>query len=215
MTTIRFSSARAPVVMVRPRWAWLGLGALLLALGGCASRQSVVLVPDPAGHVGTAEVSTAAGRQVLQKAGDMTQISRPEAAPSAITTAQADFITATFGEVLAIEPAPARVFTLLFESGAAQLRPDALAQLDEIANTAKRQGTVRVSISGHSDATGSVQLNDALSRQRAEQVRGLLLERGVAARLVDVSSHGKGNPLVPTPDGVPEPRNRRVMVIVR
>jgi len=204
-------------VIVRPRWALLGCGAVLLALGGCAARpsSSVVLVPDPLGHVGTAEVSTAAGRQTLQKAGDMTQISGSSAAPSAITQAQADFITATFGEVLAIEPMPAKVFTLLFESGAVQLRPDAMAQLDAIASAAQRQGTVRVSISGHSDATGSVQFNDVLSRQRAEQVQALLLKRGVAARLIDVSSHGKGNPLIPTPDGVPEPRNRRVMVVVR
>ena len=120
-----------------------------------------------------------------------------------------------FGEVLAIEPAPAKVFTLLFESGTAQLRPDALAQLEAIVNAATQKGTVRVSISGHSDATGSAQLNDTLSRQRAEQVQALLLERGVAAQLLDVSSHGKNNPLVPTPDGVAEPRNRRVMVVVR
>ena len=200
---------------LRPRWALYGMAAVLLALGGCA-RQSVVLVPDADGHVGTAEVRTAAGQQVLQKANDMTQIGAGTgAAPSALTTAQADFITATFGEVLAIEPAPAKVFTLLFESGTAQLRPDALAQLEDIAKAATQKGTVRVSISGHSDATGSVQLNDALSHQRAAQVQALLLERGVAARLMDVSSHGKNNPLVPTPDGVPEPRNRRVMVVVR
>ena len=87
--------------------------------------------------------------------------------------------------------------------------------LDDIAAASKRPGVVRVSISGHSDATGSVQLNDALSRQRADRVRTLLLERGVPARLIDVSSHGKGNPLITTPDGVPEPRNRRVMVVVR
>ena len=104
----RLSSVR------RSGGVWLGLGALLLLLGGCAAHQSVVLVPDPAGHVGIAEVRTAAGRQTLQKAGDMTQIRNASAAPSAITTAQADFITATFGEVLAIEPAPARVTTLLF-----------------------------------------------------------------------------------------------------
>ena len=215
MTTVCLRFAHTMAATSRPRWAVLGMGAVLLALGGCAARQSVVLVPDPSGHVGMAEVSTAAGRQTLQKAGDMTQIGRLDAPPSAITTAQANFITATFGEVLAIEPAPAQVFTLLFESGAARLRPDALAQLDAIAEAAKRQGAVRVSISGHSDATGSVQLNDALSRERAQQVQALLLKRGVAARLIDVSSHGKGNPLVPTPDGMPEPRNRRVMVVVR
>lgn len=205
----RPSSAR------RTGGAWLGLGAVLLVLSGCAARQSVVLVPDPAGHVGTAEVSTAAGRQTLQKAGDMTQIGKASAPPTAITKAQADFITATFGEALAIEPMPAQITTLLFESGATDLSTDTLALLDGIVTASKRQGVVRVSISGHSDATGTVQLNNEISYQRAERVRALLLERGVPARLMDVSSHGKGNPLVPTADGVSEPRNRRVMVVVR
>lgn len=194
--------------------AWLGLGALLLVLGGCAARQSVVLVPDPSGHVGMAEVSTATGRQTLQKAGDMTQVGKASAPPSTITTAQADFITATFGEALAIEPAPAQVTTLLFESGATDLSAEALALLEGIVSASKRQGVVRVSISGHSDATGSMQINNAISLQRAERVRTLLLEHGVPARLMDVSSHGKGNPLIATADGVSEPRNRRVMVVV-
>lgn len=197
---------------------FLWAGSLLLALGGCTApppRHSVVLVPDPAGHVGTAEVRTAAGAQLLQKSGDMTRTKGASAAPSVLTTADAAFIHTTFGEALATEPPPAQVFTLLFEPNAAILRATSLGQLDEIATASQRRMAVRVSISGHTDATGSDKLNDELARARAEQVRAQLLQRGVNPALISVSSHGKGNPLIPTPNGVPEPRNRRVVVIVR
>lgn len=193
----------------------LWAGVLLWALAGCAARESIVLVPDPAGHVGTAEIRTTAGAQLLQKSGDMTRTKGASAVPTAITTADADFIQTTFGEALALEPPPAQIFTLLFEPNAAVLRAASLGQLDEIATASQRRMAVRVSISGHTDATGSDKLNDELARARAEQVRAQLLQRGVNAALISVSSHGKGNPLIPTPNGVPEPRNRRVVVIVR
>lgn len=197
------------------RWGlWLA-ASLLLALGGCAARQSVVLVPDPAGHVGVVEVRTAAGTQTLQKSGDMTQTKGASAAPTAITTADPAFISTTFGPALAVEPPPAQTFTLLFENGSAVLRAASLGQLDEIATASQRRMAVRVSISGHTDATGSDKLNDELARARAEEVRQQLLQRRVNPALISVSSHGKGNPLIPTPDGVAEPRNRRVVVIVR
>lgn len=201
------------------RWKpWLA-GCLALALGGCAApppRQSIVLVPDPGGHVGAAEVRTQAGAQVrLQKSGDMTRLQGSAAAPSAPATADAAFVSATFGEALSAEPPPAQTFTLLFENGSSVLRADSLGRLDEIAAASQRRMAVRVTISGHTDAVGSDRLNDALARARAEEVKQQLLQRRVPAALISTSSHGKGNPLIATPDGVAEPRNRRVVVIVR
>lgn len=200
---------------------WLA-GCLLLALVGCAApppaprpHQSIVLVPDPAGHVGTAEVRTTVGAQTLQKSGDMTHTQGASAAPSALSTADATLIHTTFGEALAVEPPPAQIFNLLFENNAAVLRPASIGQLDDIATASRKPMTVRVSISGHADATGSTKLNDELAYARAEEVKRQLLQRKVNPELISVSSHGKGNPLIPTPDGVAEPRNRRVMVIVR
>ncbi len=38
---------------------------------------------------------------------------------------------------------------------------------------------------------------------------------GVDPKGIRTTSHGEGNPLIPTKDNVAEPRNRRVEVIVR
>ncbi len=188
-------------------------GLMLLTLAGCA-RESVILVPDAAGHVGKAEVVTRGGKQVLEKSGDMTRMSGENAPPSAVATADTAFIKATFAEALAIEPPPAETFTLYFETGATVLTPDSQKLAAAIAPSVQRRAAISVSISGHTDATGSDTLNNVLSLERAQTIKAMLVEQGVKPELISVTSHGRGNPAVPTPEGVPEPRNRRVVVIV-
>ena len=46
-------------------------------------------------------------------------------------------------------------------------------------------------------------------------MRDILIGLGVGPDIIRIFSHGEGNPLIPTPDDVPEPRNRRVEVLVR
>jgi len=186
---------------------------MLITLAGC-NRQSIVLVPDQNGHVGKAEVRTTAGIQTLENANDMTRTRGNANPPTAVTKADPAFIETTFKEVLAVEPPPAKRFTLMFTTGNADLVADSMQDIPDIIAAIKERSAISVSISGHTDATGSDQLNDALSLERARRVESLLVQQGVEPGLITVSSHGKGNPLIPTPDGVPEPRNRRVVVII-
>jgi outer membrane protein OmpA-like peptidoglycan-associated protein len=46
-------------------------------------------------------------------------------------------------------------------------------------------------------------------------VRAILVQAGLAASTVVVSSHGEADLVVKTRDNVPEPRNRRVEITVR
>jgi outer membrane protein OmpA-like peptidoglycan-associated protein len=74
---------------------------------------------------------------------------------------------------------------------------------------------VDISVVGHTDTVGDKRYNYQLSLKRAMTVSALLTAKGVAPSIIDTASHGKDNPLVPTGDQVPEPRNRRVEVTVR
>ena len=203
-----------PAKTLRQLVGCLLLGMVVL-LAGCGTRHTVVLVPDRDGTVGKAEVITAGGRQLLDKANSMTTVAGTAAAPTAVQPVAPAYISATFGEALAIQAQPSDRFILFFKTGTAILTPASLRDIPRIITTIGRRAVVEVAVSGHTDAVGSVQLNDRLARDRAERIRDILLQRGVSPRLISVSSHGKGNPLVPTPDGVAEPRNRRVEVIVR
>jgi outer membrane protein OmpA-like peptidoglycan-associated protein len=72
-----------------------------------------------------------------------------------------------------------------------------------------------VLVVGHTDAVGGDQYNDALSRQRADVIRAGLIQNGIAPENILAVGRGKRELLVPTPDGVAEPRNRRVEIVVR
>ena len=68
---------------------------------------------------------------------------------------------------------------------------------------------------GHTDRVGSVESNDKLSLQRANAIAALLRSAGLPAELVTAVGRGERQPLVPTPDEVAEPRNRRAEIIIR
>jgi outer membrane protein OmpA-like peptidoglycan-associated protein len=156
-------------------------------------------------------VATGGGKQVLTKPSDMTRVGGRTDPPSAVTTADPSYIAATFREALAAEPVPPEKYVLYFEAGTTTLDARSQPVIPGIAAAARRRAAISIAISGHTDATGADQVNERLALARADRVKALRLAPGP----MSVSSHGKGNPAVPTPDGVSEPRNRRVEVVVQ
>jgi outer membrane protein OmpA-like peptidoglycan-associated protein len=192
------------------------LGVTLFFMLGCSRIHTVVvLMPDPDGHVGTAEVLTQGGTQRLEMSHAMTTVTRSSCAPAPVSLASAQFIAATFGAALAGEPPPAEKFILYFHTSTTELVSESRATLATLLAVIKERGPGTIRISGHADSSGSAQMNECLARDRAVAIKELLLQQGIAGDRLTVSSHGKGYPLVPTADGVSDPRNRRVEVTVR
>jgi outer membrane protein OmpA-like peptidoglycan-associated protein len=54
----------------------------------------------------------------------------------------------------------------------------------------------------------------ALSLRRANAVKDALVREGVPAAAITATGVGKAGLLVPTPDGVREPQNRRVEIVI-
>lgn len=69
-----------------------------------------------------------------------------------------------------------------------------------------------IAVAGHTDTSGSAAYNLGLSARRAEAVRQALVAGGVPADAIMTDSFGESDPLVPTPDGVREPSNRRAEI---
>ncbi len=72
-----------------------------------------------------------------------------------------------------------------------------------------------VAIVGHTDTMGNADTNVALGLKRATSVQRLLVDAGLDPAIIEVRSHGEVDQAVKTPDNTPEPRNRRVEIVVR
>lgn len=189
---------------------------LCLTFAGCAAKGTmVVLIEDPDGSVGQVEVSTAAGAQRLSTAGQSTSVKDSSTAPGPLRTLDQATIEKDFGQALQARPQPPETFLLYFEYGRTELTAESKPDPATILETILRRNSHDVRINGHSDTVGTREDNARLSLERAKGARDILVNKGVDPSIIQIFSHGEGNPLIPTPDETPEPRNRRVEVLVR
>jgi outer membrane protein OmpA-like peptidoglycan-associated protein len=198
------------------RLTMLGLILVLLVLAaGCSPGSVVVLMPNPDGKVGQVSVSNQGGSQVLTKAGQATFVRDAQTAPQAPVVMKQAEIDKRFGTALAARPSPPVGFILYFRSDSTKLVKGSKALLPKIISMIKSRESVDISVVGHCDTVGDDAYNLRLSRRRAVVVAKILIKNGVDPEALEITSHGKRRPLIPTGDNVREPRNRRVEVTVR
>jgi OmpA family len=111
-------------------------------------------------------------------------------------------------------PTESEQFLVFFNTGEAALTPEGARVVAEAADAYKARGVARIVVTGHTDTTGSAEYNLELSLRRAEVVTEELMRRGVPEADITTLGRGEEDLLVPTADGVSEPRNRRVEIMV-
>ncbi len=112
-------------------------------------------------------------------------------------------------------PPPVRNFLVFFDFDKATLTPRALDIVKEAAKVAKAGQNAKVTCTGHTDTVGPARYNMALSLRRASTVKDALVREGIPATSISVVGRGEESLLVPTPQGVREPQNRRVEILVQ
>jgi outer membrane protein OmpA-like peptidoglycan-associated protein len=189
--------------------------ALLLGLTGCGLPANVVvLLPDENGAVGKAAVH--AGNSSAELVKPLAAVDAGSGASlQNVFTARRSDIDSEFAGVLSATPRAPLVYILYFQTGLVELDPQSRGDLTAAIVAAKGAANVDISVAGHADATGRDAYNSALSLKRAQIVRDALVAAGVPSEVIEIAYHGANNPLVPTPRGVPELRNRRVEVTIR
>ncbi|HEY1867623.1 MAG TPA: OmpA family protein, partial [Candidatus Cybelea sp.] len=101
-----------------------------------------------------------------------------------------------------------------FETGAAVLNESARENLAKFSGVVASYPTMRFNIEGHTDNTGSVATNNALSLQRAMSVRDYLIGRGVSAASINVAGLGSSMPIGDNATVESRARNRRVEIVL-
>ncbi|HLZ77512.1 OmpA family protein [Phenylobacterium sp.] len=198
---------RAPKILVA--------GAMVLgvvSLGGCATKK---FVNEQVGQVSTrvddvnnkvADVNAKVGEHDTHLATlDQNTKDALERATAAGKLAEGKFL---YQEVLTDD-------SMKFGVAQAKLSPEAQARLDAFVDKLKSDNrNVYVEIQGHTDATGSKEVNYKLGEERAEAVRRYLNEHGVALNRISTISYGADDPVAPNNKRDGRKQNRRVVLIV-
>jgi outer membrane protein OmpA-like peptidoglycan-associated protein len=208
-----------------PMQGGLSIGILgLMLLGSCALQPSrntdsivtlVVLPKAPDGHVGAVMVRPLDGGKAVLV--DKAYVEASLADTRTVRTAPVDRkdVNEEFGKTLAALPAQPTPYIVYFVEGTDELNPDAKSAIDRVVAEVAARPSPEIAVVGHTDFVGSDQYNDTLSLQRAFRVRDLLVQRGVPSKIIQAAGRGKREPLVQASEDAPEPRNRRVEIIVR
>lgn len=103
---------------------------------------------------------------------------------------------------------------LLFDVNSFQLKPVTRNNLNKLAEVLNKYDDTDIVIQGHTDSTGSEDLNMTLSENRAKSVSNHLLLQGVASSRLITMGMGEGYPVADNETTTGRQANRRVEVAI-
>ena len=106
-------------------------------------------------------------------------------------------------------------YEIVFKTGSAVLLSKGKPVLDTVAAYLKKNPDVEVTIDGHTDNTGSDEVNNPLSVQRAEGAKKYLVSKGVDAVRLVTKGFGSTQPVADNETEEGRAKNRRIEIKIK
>ncbi len=104
------------------------------------------------------------------------------------------------------------MYLVFFNWDSYSLSSGAMNVLKAVAEEVGKNTPSQINVQGYADTSGPADYNKKLAFKRGGAVRDALVKLGINADLINIKSHGEEDLLVPTPDNVREPANRRASI---
>lgn len=101
-------------------------------------------------------------------------------------------------------------YGITFDVAKATIKPESMGTINEILTILKNSPTLKFSIEGHTDNTGSSELNQNLSEARAKAVQEQLIQMGIAPDRLSFKGLGMTKPIDSNDTTEGRAKNRRV-----
>jgi outer membrane protein OmpA-like peptidoglycan-associated protein len=99
-----------------------------------------------------------------------------------------------------------------FDTNSAELRSGLYNEINRVAGVLNQYPDTLIRVEGHTDSRGSDEYNMDLSKRRANNVKTLLVMRGVAENRIEVAGYGKTMPVATNDTEAGRQKNRRVEI---
>ena len=101
---------------------------------------------------------------------------------------------------------------LTFKYDSAEVRPELVTELIEVANILKQYPETVILIEGHTDSVGTEAYNLDLSNRRANAVKNILVQNGVSSTRLEAIGYGESKPIASNETADGRQKNRRVEI---
>jgi outer membrane protein OmpA-like peptidoglycan-associated protein len=101
-------------------------------------------------------------------------------------------------------------YGITFDVGKSTLKPESMGEINRIVTLMKENPTLKFSVEGHTDSTGSAATNQTLSEARSQAVVDKLVSLGIAADRLKAAGKGQSSPLADNGTDEGRAKNRRV-----
>ena len=164
-----------------------------------------------------AAAATAKAEQDALKAKEEAAQAEAERAQKAAADLRAQLLE-QFNRVLETRDTPRGLVVnlgdVLFDTGKYNLRPEAREKLAKLSGIVLAHPGLNLAVEGYTDSTGSDELNQKLSENRAGAVRSYLIEQGLTEANVTSQGFGKSSPVADNNSAAGRQKNRRVEIVV-
>ncbi|GAB4009337.1 OmpA family protein [Spirosoma sp. KCTC 42546] len=107
-----------------------------------------------------------------------------------------------------------RLNNIFFDTGKSELRPESSPELDRLVNTLNEAPKMTIEVRGHTDNTGSNEINNKLSQDRADAVREYFISKGIEPDRVASKGFGETKPVATNDTEIGRQQNRRVEFVI-
>ncbi|MDW8467024.1 MAG: OmpA family protein [Chloroherpetonaceae bacterium] len=100
-----------------------------------------------------------------------------------------------------------------FDVGKDIIKPESQPIIDEVVKLLRENPSLKLSIEGHTDDTGTPEGNQRLSEMRAKAVMNALVSRGIDAKRLSAVGYGRTKPIADNATEEGRAKNRRVELV--
>ena len=101
-------------------------------------------------------------------------------------------------------------YGITFDVGKATIKPESMGEINRIVQLMNENPTLKFSVEGHTDSTGSANNNQTLSEQRSQAIVNKLVEMGISADRLTAVGKGQNSPIADNNTDEGRAKNRRV-----
>ena len=178
------------------------------------ANQAEIIAQNSLDQAELLKQETAAAKRYAQAQAEEAELAKQEAE---LAMEEAESLRRKLNSIATKKTDKGLMMTLgdfVFDSGKATIKQEAVDNFSKVVEFINTYPDRQVRIEGHTDSSGSNKLNLTLSQMRADAVKALLVENGIAANHINAVGMGEDFPVADNSSSAGKAKNRRVEIII-